>query len=38
MMWWVLIKTRAGRQGWLRLRNMAEHGFELKEDICMRSC
>jgi hypothetical protein len=38
MMWWVLIKTRAGRQGWLRLRNVAEHGFELKEDICMRSC
>lgn len=38
MMWWVLIKTRAGRQGWLRLRNMAEHGFELKEDLCMRSC
>ncbi|MBI3105084.1 MAG: hypothetical protein HYY95_05845 [Candidatus Rokubacteria bacterium] len=38
MMWWVLIKTKSGRQGWLRLRNMAEHGFEMKEDICMRGC
>ncbi|MBI2526827.1 MAG: hypothetical protein HYY95_03790 [Candidatus Rokubacteria bacterium] len=36
MMWWVLIKTRAGRQGWLRLRNMAEHGFAMQEDICMK--
>jgi hypothetical protein len=38
MMWWVLIKTKGGRQGWLRLRNMAEHGFAMTEDICMRGC
>lgn len=38
MMWWVLVRARSGRQGWLRLRNIAEHGFELREDICMRSC
>ena len=38
LMWWVLIKTKGGRQGWLRLRNVAEHGFEMTEDICMRPC
>jgi hypothetical protein len=38
MLWWVLVKNRGGRQGWLRLRNLAEHGFEIREEICMGPC
>lgn len=33
MIWWVLIKNNEGKQGWLRLKNIDENGFQTKEKI-----
>jgi hypothetical protein len=33
MFWWVLVRNRAGREGWLRLKNTAEVGIMFEEQI-----
>jgi hypothetical protein len=33
LIWWVLIKDKAGKQGWLMLRNISQSGFQTKEKI-----
>ncbi|MBI5204854.1 MAG: hypothetical protein HZA11_08055 [Nitrospirae bacterium] len=33
MIWWVLVKNEAGRQGWLMLKNISNNGFLLNEKI-----
>ena len=37
--WWVSIKNKAGEQGWLRLKNISESGFQMEYEIDgMDSC
>jgi hypothetical protein len=37
--WWALIKNRAGKQGWLRLKNVSRTGFQIEYEIDgMDSC
>ncbi len=31
--WWVEIKSKDGKHGWLRLKNISESGFETEEKI-----
>ncbi len=39
MIWWVLVKNKFGKNGWLRLKNVSEGGFRLAEEIDgMDSC
>ncbi len=33
MIWWVLVKNEAGKQGWLMLKNISNNGFLLNERI-----
>jgi hypothetical protein len=37
--WWVLVKNKDGKQGWLKLRNITDSGFQPEERIDgMDSC
>jgi hypothetical protein len=33
IVWWVKIKLKDGKQGWLKLKNTADNGFSIKEKI-----
>ncbi|MCE5195354.1 MAG: hypothetical protein LLF28_07920 [Nitrospiraceae bacterium] len=33
MIWWVLIKNKEGKKGWLKLKNISKSGFNTKEKI-----
>ena len=37
MFWWVLVRNKAGREGWLRLKNTADLGIMFEEQICLSS-
>ncbi len=39
MIWWVLVESKNGKQGWLKLENISESGFRIEEKIDgMDSC
>lgn len=39
MIWWVLVRNKDGKQGWLKLKNISENGFKIEEEIDgMDSC
>jgi hypothetical protein len=31
--WWVLVRNKEGKQGWLRLRNITDSGFQIEEQF-----
>jgi len=31
--WWVFVKNKVGKQGWLRLKNITDSGFQIEEKI-----
>lgn len=31
--WWVLVKNKVGKQGWLKLKNITDTGFLIEENI-----
>ena len=33
LIWWVLVKNKFGKYGWLRLKNVGDSGFRLEEEI-----
>jgi hypothetical protein len=39
IIWWVLVKNKDGKKGWLKLKNISERGFAIEEKIDgMDSC